>query len=461
MNVFDLQPTEENIVSTLEKNLLNRNSELMYFVSLLNSVDGPYSIAVDAHWGAGKTFFVKQAKLVLDASNDHQAGLVSDLKERVKYVWAQITMQDKPMLEPQVSVYYDAWANDCDEDPILSLIFSILQSVSSDYSFVEKPGFIDTAASIMETLTGRSIHTTISALRGNDPFAELRKTKGVQNQISEFLASLLYERGNRLVIFIDELDRCTPTFAVKLLERIKHYFSNDLITFVFSINKEQLQHAVRKHYGNDFNAAKYLDRFFDITVDLPPANLEKFYQNIGLSNTSYIFEKVCKMVIEKNHFTPREITKFYGSAKIAAYKPTHGNGYDFSFPDGQARRFCLQYVLPIMMGLKISEYEKYNDFISGKDSSPLHKIFNDINNSVGIGERLLSRNETYDSPADSYQTKVIFCDKIEEVYNALFVRDYTAREYEKRIGELSFDAETRTWLLKAVSSLSGYADYEN
>ena len=106
MNVFDLQPTEENIVSTLEKNLLNRNSELMYFVSLLNSVDGPYSIAVDAHWGAGKTFFVKQAKLVLDASNDHQAGLVSDLKERVKYVWAQITMQDKPLLEPQVSVYY-------------------------------------------------------------------------------------------------------------------------------------------------------------------------------------------------------------------------------------------------------------------------------------------------------------------------------------------------------------------
>ena len=51
----------------------------------------------------------------------------------------------------------------------------------------------------------------------------------------------MVERGNRLIIFIDELDRCKPTFAVHLLEQIKHYIFDDRITFVFSINLEQLQ----------------------------------------------------------------------------------------------------------------------------------------------------------------------------------------------------------------------------
>lgn len=69
------------------------------------------------------------------------------------------------------------------------------------------------------------------------------------------------ERADKVVIFIDELDRCKPTYAVKLLERIKHYFNNDKIIFVFSTNLEELQSSVKCVYGESFNAYRYLDRF--------------------------------------------------------------------------------------------------------------------------------------------------------------------------------------------------------
>ena len=65
---------------------------------------------------------------------------------------------------------------------------------------------------------------------------------------------------------IDKSDRCKPTFAVHLLEQIKHYIFDDRITFVFSINLEQLQHTIKQYYGADFDSCRYLDRFFDLRI---------------------------------------------------------------------------------------------------------------------------------------------------------------------------------------------------
>lgn len=64
------------------------------------------------------------------------------------------------------------------------------------------------------------------------------------------------------MIFVDELDRCKPSFAVQLLERIKHYFGHEKITFVFSVNVSELQYTIKKFYGADFNGTRYLDNFF-------------------------------------------------------------------------------------------------------------------------------------------------------------------------------------------------------
>ena len=78
-------------------------------------------------------------------------------------------------------------------------------------------------------------------------------------------------KGDKPIIFIiDELDRCRPSYAVELLEQVKHFFSVSGIVFVLSIDKVQLGHAVRGVYGNDrINADEYLRRFIDIEYSIP------------------------------------------------------------------------------------------------------------------------------------------------------------------------------------------------
>lgn len=340
-------------------------------------------------------------------------------------------------------------------------MYSILQSVSTDFTFTQKPGFLDIASSIAEAASGRSIISIREAIQRQDPFDSLRSAKSMQEQISEFIESLLAERGNRLVIFVDELDRCNPAFAIKLLERIKHYFSNSRITFVFSVNMAELQHAVRNHYGSDFDASRYLDRFFDLRIDLPPAKMDRFYDEIGLRHSSYVYEEVCKTVIEQNHFTLREIAKFYHMARAAAYAPTHDSRlYNFVFPEEKATHFCLMFLVPIMIGLKISDYSRYEAFVTGKDSSPLRDILANTEMGSNLRRSLLSNNETYDVSEQTDRIKLVsFEERLDAIYDALFIRQYTSQTYGVRIGQMSFGSESRATLLRAVSTLSQFADF--
>lgn len=84
MKFFDIPATEENVLTAFEENILGRNPDIMAFVSLLNSFDSSASIALDASWGAGKTFFVKQTKLVLDCFNPNIKVIDTSVSDRVK-----------------------------------------------------------------------------------------------------------------------------------------------------------------------------------------------------------------------------------------------------------------------------------------------------------------------------------------------------------------------------------------
>lgn len=83
MRAFEMQPTYENILSAFENNILDRNVDVFRFIKLLNSLDSSCAIALDARWGAGKTFFVKQVKMALDAFNSHIENPHSVENERI------------------------------------------------------------------------------------------------------------------------------------------------------------------------------------------------------------------------------------------------------------------------------------------------------------------------------------------------------------------------------------------
>ena len=70
MRNYSLNPTEENAYKLLRENPIQRNEYVFQFVRLLTHMeDNCYSVALNGDWGSGKTFFVKQVKLILDAHN--------------------------------------------------------------------------------------------------------------------------------------------------------------------------------------------------------------------------------------------------------------------------------------------------------------------------------------------------------------------------------------------------------
>lgn len=79
-----------------------------------------------------------------------------------------------------------------------------------------------------------------------------------------------------LFIFIDELDRCRPTYAIELLENIKHLFSVPGVVFILATDSDQLGHSIESVYGQGIDAGAYLRRFIDQTYQLPEPSYEQF-----------------------------------------------------------------------------------------------------------------------------------------------------------------------------------------
>ena len=461
MKALDLLATEENIYTTLIDDAIGRNADVFSFVSLLNSLDSGNVIALNARWGEGKTFFVKQTKLVLETFNPHYENI--EHREEIQKTWEKQRKKQDIEIQPFVTVYYDAWMNDNDEDPVLSLVLAILQEVDGLTSLENDRGLLDIAGNVLDCFTGRTVKDVLSSLKGANTLENVKKAKDLESKITTFFESILPERGNRMVIFIDELDRCKPDYAIRLLERIKHYFENERITFIFSLNMDELQHTIRKFYGHDFDACRYLERFFDFRIELPKPDMRRFYYDIGLENGSWVYESVCKQVVEMFHMGLREIAKFYRVAKTVAYKPTHKehDQWLFAFPDGEGRQFCFLCIVPLMIGLSMCDRHRYNQFIQGKDSSPLTQLFDDTNMAISMCSQLLNEKETYSNPNNSSELIVVKReDKLREVYNAIFVKKYDGRYYETTIGKVAFREGTKNELLKIISGLTEYADYE-
>ena len=121
----------------LEKDSLGRNKTIYRFIRLLLSIQDAITISIDGDWGSGKTFFVKQLKLVLEAYNssfkisnkddesdyNDDENINGDDVDQIKKVMSIIDEKffDETLVNnPRFVVYYDAWENDDEVDPILS-----------------------------------------------------------------------------------------------------------------------------------------------------------------------------------------------------------------------------------------------------------------------------------------------------------------------------------------------------
>ena len=208
-----------------------------------------------------------------------------------------------------VVVNFNAWQNDFSNYPFVALTSEITTQLENNYStdigqfdhdmkalkrlagafaIENGPSLVGALALAGGAATGVSILGVIASMTvawaAKRLLASHRKSQdsvdNFRKKLKELAEKLSQGRqGRPIVIQIDELDRCRPTYAIELLENLKHIFNVRNVVFVLSTNRDQLSHSVRAIYGEGFAAEDYLERFFDISFKLPHLGREKFIRN--------------------------------------------------------------------------------------------------------------------------------------------------------------------------------------
>ncbi|CAG21967.1 P-loop NTPase fold protein [Photobacterium profundum] len=249
--------------------------------------NGGYVLNLNARWGTGKTYFLNRWK--------------ADLEKQYPVV------------------YIDAWKQDYSDDPLLTVVASIISQLRrlagddadkivlkaaekairlfkvaapaitkglvkkatgvqfDDIAATWQDDSSDSPAPMGALGVGDAAGKVVQALI-DDHNAKLQGVDTFKESMAQWIKAIIGKQSLNYPAFIliDELDRCRPSYAVEMLEVIKHFFDMKDVVFVVATDTEQLQHAVKAVYGVDFNAATYLGRFFRRRCTLQEMPRNKF-----------------------------------------------------------------------------------------------------------------------------------------------------------------------------------------
>lgn len=256
---------------------MNRKGVAAFLTNYLDGNEHIKVLNINSPWGSGKTFFLENWKLQLS--------------------------------EERVCVKFNAWECDYSGDAFISLAASIREQLfeltggaatanQNIKSFTEAASKVIIAATpalakgVLKKFTGIDAGTLsehidqsyISEAAEKAVESLISKNKETLESVKNFksnLSELLSWASNHIndqekkptYIFIDELDRCRPTFAIELLERIKHFFDIENCIFIVATDTEQLRHSIKAIYGEGFAAERYIKRFFDAEFTLDNSDI--------------------------------------------------------------------------------------------------------------------------------------------------------------------------------------------
>ncbi len=234
----------------------------------------PHVMSIEAGFGSGKTHFVTRLCQYLIDNKIH-------------------------------AVYFNAFDYD-DMDPKLA----ILDAVSKSY---EKNTLFNNLWQNLKNSTNININLGLGC---SIDLAKLH-LKDEMQKIKEALQKTI-EENNRVVLIIDELDRCDPRFCVNLLETIKHFFDLDGLFTILAFSDKALLAALSNTYGSDFiknNAENYLTKFIDHRTKIYGTDnisysmaVLKFFQDNNVEISKEDLEKI-STVFNKMKLSVREVKR--------------------------------------------------------------------------------------------------------------------------------------------------------
>jgi len=277
---------------------LHRKEYGQFVASYLSREERSLVLNLDGAWGSGKTEFLKR--------------LYTEFIDR-----------------KHACVYIDAWESDFSGNPLLVVSSELLEQLGcienhlrESFNEIRKSlgKFLrnttpEVASAISQAILGTGTpgkllaETVIKSISDKDITNKLSSAHqecidalySVKNQLGNLSEKLIaHGYKSKIIILIDELDRCRPTYAIELLEVIKHFFNVPNFSFIIATDTEQLGHSIKAVYGSNFDSIRYLRRFFDHKLELPSPSIEHYLslQKIDLKPSQ---EKLTLLPSNINH----------------------------------------------------------------------------------------------------------------------------------------------------------------
>ena len=252
--------------------ILNRDAFVEQLLRLMDNISSNKAstcFAINGPWGCGKSF-------VLDM-----------FEEQLNVIQSEETYTDKYFV-----IRYNSWKFDYYEEPLVAIVATMISVIEEKTKLFpdsqEKQeilgmlkatgvALLSMANTAVKEKTGLDFQTAFETVRKGEKEGAAAYENAHEydvyfgfNKMLEKLSDLLQDlaKDYTVVILVDELDRCLPEYAVKVLERLHHLTDGiaNIITVV-AIDKGQLMSSVNQIFGFE-KPEKYLEKFFNFEVKL-------------------------------------------------------------------------------------------------------------------------------------------------------------------------------------------------
>lgn len=253
--------------------ILNRDEvieDLFDIVQSASKNQAYCSFAIEGTWGVGKTF------------------VLEGLEEKLEMEMNEETFDNRYFV-----FHYNCWKYDYYEEPAIAII-SALKDKVDDESFKELQGIVKDSWEVARTAINGMAKEFVKNKIGIDLVQVCEDVKNVTEERhereKEFDSLFAFNRTlnsvreqirklanyKTVVIVVDELDRCMPSYAIKTLERLHHMFEGiDNVLVIVAVDSNQLEQSIREIYGDTVDTERYLKKFISFKYKIGVGKTQK------------------------------------------------------------------------------------------------------------------------------------------------------------------------------------------
>ena len=303
---------------TLE-DALDFNNYSQRLASIITNSTPRFSIGIFGGWGTGKTSLMNMTRQILDGNNK------------------------------VVTIWFDAWRYEREEYlaviPFLRTVELRLDATKKDKAGdweVVKNGVKRTLdAFLQSTKLSLGAKGMVSLEIDGKKVADVLKGDGtvgndkdaIYYHVTDYLEKALKDLRKddtdyRIVVFIDDLDRCSPEKALEVLESIKSFFDVEGFVYVIGMDSDTINSLVMKKYGGEESGIKglyYLQKIVQLPFQIPTWKEIDISNSIGkiiskgLEGSDLIkeFEKNKELIVKAVELNPRQVKRFINNVIFA------------------------------------------------------------------------------------------------------------------------------------------------